>query len=238
MYLLTKKVAAGEQLTKDAFTSCTVKIKNGSVIPPVFDSSAITGLYAKTALKKGSLLTPDLFFKDAALAQQNRYLEISDIRFPEHIQADDFIDVRISFPNGEDYTVLKKQRILSLLTDGTKDAVSVSGISLCLSEEDLLRLSSARVDKNLFEGTYLYAVIYRTDFEKAAETTYPVNPDVFSLMQWNPNIVSLFTVEKEQEKRALLEEHLQLFIQKETGSSVEIPSAEELPAGENNISQM
>jgi hypothetical protein len=49
-----------------------------------------------------------------------------------------------------------------------------------------------RILENLFEGTYLYAVIYQADFENAAVTTYPVNPQVFTLMQWDPNIVSLF----------------------------------------------
>ena len=105
-------------------------------------------------------------------------------------------------------------------------------------------LPISRVDENLFEGTYLYAVIYQADFENAAVTTYPVNPQVFTLMQWDPNIVSLFTVKKEQEKRSVLENHLQLFTQKEMGNSIEaelesLPdSQEELPEQDNNISQM
>ena len=137
---------------------------------------------------------------------------------------------------------LNQQRVLSLLNED--EGTSVCGIALNLSEEDLLRLSSARVDENLFEGTYLYAVIYQADFENAAVTTYPVNPQVFTLMQWDPNIVSLFTVKKEQEKRSVLENHLQLFTQKEMGNSIEaelesLPdSQEELPEQDNNISQM
>ena len=96
----------------------------------------------------------------------------------------------------------------------------------------------------MFEGTYLYAVIYQADFENAAVTTYPVNPQVFTLMQWDPNIVSLFTVKKEQEKRSVLENHLQLLTKKEMGNSIEaelesLPdSQEELPEQDNNISQM
>ena len=60
----------------------------------------------------------------------------------------------------------------------------------------------------------------------------------------SPNIVSLFTVKKEQEKRSVLENHLQLFTQKEMGNSIEaelesLPdSQEELPEQDNNISQM
>ena len=141
----------------------------------------------------------------------------------------------IVFPNSY-------EKYSSLLNED--EGTSVCGIALNLSEEDLLRLSSARVDENLFEGTYLYAVIYQADFENAAVTTYPVNPQVFTLMQWDPNIVSLFTVKKEQEKRSVLENHLQLFTQKEMGNSIEaelesLPdSQEELPEQDNNISQM
>ena len=63
-------------------------------------------------------------------------------------------------------------------------------------------------------------------------------------MQWDPNIVSLFTVKKEQEKRSVLENHLQLFIQKEMSNSIEAEpdtlsdSTEELQPQDNNISQM
>ena len=137
------------------------------------------------------------------LTERNRYLELSDIRLPESVHTNNLIDIRISFPTGEDYIVLNQQRVLSLLNED--EGTSVCGIALNLSEEDLLRLSSARVDENLFEGTYLYAVIYQADFENAAVTTYPVNPQVFTLMQWDPNIVSLFTV-KEQEKTFCIRE--------------------------------
>lgn len=82
----------------------------------------------------------------------------------------------------------------------------------------------------------------------AKEQNLSLNPvkisGVFTLMQWDPNIVSLFTVKKEQEKRSVLENHLQLFTQKEMGNSIEaelesLPdSQEELPEQDNNISQM
>ena len=238
----SKALPAGEALTKDDLTSCTVKLPRSQSILYASDSKNLIGQYAKTALKKGQLLTADFFYSDERLTERNRYLELSDIRLPESVHTNNLIDIRISFPTGEDYIVLNQQRVLSLLKED--EGTSVCGIALNLSEEDLLRLSSARVDENLFEGTYLYAVIYQADFENAAVTTYPVNPQVFTLMQWDPNIVSLFTVKKEQEKRSVLENHLQLFTQKEMGNSIEaelesLPdSQEELPEQDNNISQM
>lgn len=193
VYLLSKALPAGEALTKDDLTSCTVKLPRSQSILYASDSKNLIGQYAKTALKKDSFSQP-IFYSDERLTERNRYLELSDIRLPESVHTNNLIDIRISFPTGEDYIVLNQQRVLSLLNED--EGTSVCGIALNLSEEDLLRLSSARVDENLFEGTYLYAVIYQADFENAAVTTYPVNPQVFTLMQWDPNIVSLFTVKR------------------------------------------
>ena len=237
VYVLSKDMSAGEQLSKDRLTSCTIRLPVSQNVAANADINALIGSYAKTALKKGRIVTSDLFFEDQTLLERNRYLEVTDFTLPDALRKNDLIDVRISFPNGEDFIVLEKQPVLSLLTETYNDTVSVRGISLCLSEEELLRLSSARVDSNLYEGTYLYAVIYQADFEDAAETTYPVNPDVFTLMQWDPNIVSLFTVEKEQDKRTLLENHLQLFLQKDSDRSVLPLSETELSTEEDNISQ-
>ena len=172
VYLLSKALPAGEALTKDDLTSCTVKLPRSQSILYASDSKNLIGQYAKTALKKGQLLTADFFYSDERLTERNRYLELSDIRLPESVHTNNLIDIRISFPTGEDYIVLNQQRVLSLLNED--EGTSVCGIALNLSEEDLLRLSSARVDENLFEGTYLYAVIYQADFETAAVTTYRI----------------------------------------------------------------
>ena len=69
---------------------------------------------------------------------------------------------------------MNQRRVLSLLNED--EGTSVCGIALNLSEEDLLRLSSARVDENLFEGTYLYAVIYQADFENVCCDNLPGKP--------------------------------------------------------------
>ena len=148
VYLLSKALPAGEALTKDDLTSCTVKLPRSQSILYASDSKNLIGQYAKTALKKGQLLTADFFYSDERLTERNRYLELSDIRLPESVHTNNLIDIRISFPTGEDYIVLNQQRVLSLLNED--EGTSVCGIALNLSEEDLLRLSSARVDENLF----------------------------------------------------------------------------------------
>lgn len=106
VYLLSKALPAGEALTKDDLTSCTVKLPRSQSILYASDSKNLIGQYAKTALKKGQLLTADFFYSDERLTERNRYLELSDIRLPESVHTNNLIDIRISFPTGEDYIVL------------------------------------------------------------------------------------------------------------------------------------
>ena len=61
VYLLSKALPAGEALTKDDLTSCTVKLPRSQSILYASDSKNLIGQYAKTALKKGQLLTADFF---------------------------------------------------------------------------------------------------------------------------------------------------------------------------------
>lgn len=76
------------------------------------------------------------------------------------------------------------------------------------------------------------------DFQETSEPDYPVNPDVFELMNWDPNIVALFTVPKELEIRATLENHLKVFLQNEeqdldTGSKDDSTSGEDTTSSES-----
>lgn len=58
VYLLSKALPAGEALTKDDLTSCTVKLPRSQSILYASDSKNLIGQYAKTALKKDSFSQP------------------------------------------------------------------------------------------------------------------------------------------------------------------------------------
>lgn len=62
VYLLSKALPAGEALTKDDLTSCTVKLPRSQSILYASDSKNLIGQYAKTALKKDSFSQPIFLF--------------------------------------------------------------------------------------------------------------------------------------------------------------------------------
>lgn len=110
------------------------------------------------------------------------------IKLTSQLSEGDYVDVRISFADGGDFILLSKKQIQSLapLREEGADA-----LWLLVSEEELLRLSSAVVDAYLNEDCSIYAIEYVSDTQKAAVVNYVVNDVVKQLMKNNPNIVKM-----------------------------------------------
>lgn len=111
-------------------------------------------------------------------------------------------DIRICFPNGEDYLVAGNKEI------SIRDE---EGFYIDLNRREALLMSSAKVDRGIYQGTRVYAAIYSTGFENEEVQTYPVNKYVFSLGQWEPNLKEAFS-EEEFLRRETLEMNLLEFM--------------------------
>lgn len=210
LWVLNTSLDAGDTIQEDACTKVIVKSQDMAQISLLESPESIEGLSAKTSLQKGVILAEDMFFDAGAHEEDTRLVELTELILPSWLSQNDMIDIRIRFPNGEDYIVISHQKVRKLLADETE----LYGIQLELGEEELLRLSSARVDRELYSGCDIYITKYALDFQESAQKNYPVNPDVFTLMEWDPNIRTLLTVEGEQDKRTLLESHIEGFLQK------------------------
>lgn len=125
------------------------------------------------------------------------------------IDAGDMVDIRIGFPNGEDYVVLAHKNIIS---------VDDAGMVLKVSEEDIMKMSSAKIDVNKYEGTRIYAVKYVDNNQKPATSYYLLNEYVLALCDWNPNLVGKIFTQEKLKKRYDFEQNLVKFqIEKEIG---------------------
>lgn len=93
------------------------------------------------------------------------YVEVGDEQ-----ETDEFLDIRIRFPNGEDYIVVTEKTI-TYLTD--------KGFYMYLDEKELHMLSSARTDVEVYEGAFLYLSSYDKKQENGL-TEYPINLFVLS----------------------------------------------------------
>ena len=212
IFVMARDAVAGEELTADMIKKQRVQSTedlSGTQSP---ESEELIGRRLKVSLRKGAMLGTDIVYEGVPIANDERRVELNELCLPQTLKEDEFVDVRIVFPNGEDYLVVGHKRVYRLIRD---EEEAVLALELRLLEEELLRYQAACVDTRTYRDTRLYAVQYTEESQPAAQAYYPVNRAVFQLLQWNPNIVELFTVESEQEKRELLEAHLESFLLEE-----------------------
>lgn len=124
---------------------------------------------------------------DGPLTDDMRIQKYTCIRLTERMKKGDYVDIRISFANGADFILLSKKRIQDITLSGEDG--SENALWMNVSEEEILRISSAEVDAYLNEGCSIYAIQYIQKEQKAAVMNYKVNDVVEQLIAENPNIV-------------------------------------------------
>lgn len=136
------------------------------------------------------------------ITHDTREYEVSVVDLMVDQRQNDYIDVRIMFPNGEDYLVLAKKQIKKLVLDS-------SIFYTYLNEEEILRLASATVDAYCTTGAKIYATRYvESNIQKDATPDYLVSAQVIDRMVSDPNIVSLAQDTMNLQARMSLEQRL------------------------------
>lgn len=209
LFVLTRDVTAGEELTADMFQVQRVQSEEDLSAAQSLTQEDLVGKRLKVSLTKGAALSTDIVYEGAPIADDERRIELRELELPQTLRENEFVDIRIVFPNGEDYLVVGHKRVYRIIRDEEGEMLA---LQLRLLEDELLRYQAACVDTKTYQDTRLYALQYTGEFQPAAQTYYPVNRAVFDLLQWDPNIVELFVVEQEQERRTLLETNLGRFL--------------------------
>ncbi len=216
LYVLKRDAVAGEELTEGMLVKKELQSMEEMPSALVGAAEELIGKRLKVSLQKGAALYADLVYEGEQVAQDERSVELQQLYLPQTLQEDEFVDIRITFPNGEDYLVVGHKRVYQILRD---EQEQLQAIKLRLLEEELLRYQAARVDTTVYEDTVLYAVPYVGEYQQAGEVYYPVNPQVLRLLQWDPNVTELFLVPQEQDRRSTLESHLKPYLIEEPEES-------------------
>lgn len=216
-FVLTRDVPAGEELTADMIREQRVQSAEELLAAASFTKEDLLGKRLKVSLTKGAALSTDMVY-EGSVADDERQVELREVYLPQMLRENEFVDIRITFPNGEDYLVVGHKRVYHMIRD---DEGVVSALQMRFSEQEQLRYQAACVDTKMYEDTGLYAVRYTGEFQPAAQVYYPVNRAVFRLMQWDPNIEKLFVVAGEQERRTLLETELEPYLSEGSDQSEE-----------------
>ncbi len=139
-------------------------------------------LMMQVGVPAGSIVTKDMVVElDDQTTHDQRIQEYSMIMLPSQLKTGDYIDIRYRLPNGQDFVVVSKKKVLQC---------NLTSVWLKMTEAETLTLSSAIVEAYRIEGVKLYAVQYsQAGKQDAAIATYPVNQEVYNLILKDPNIL-------------------------------------------------
>lgn len=130
-----------------------------------------------------------------------RAVETQAVLLQNNLVDGDLVDVRIRYPNGEEYVVLAKR--------GCHELEKIEGrVTFFLTEEEILCLSSSIVDCVQYDAS-LYTVRYLRDKKQISATVnYIPREDVCQLMVDNPNIIGESELYLQKKYRKPLENRL------------------------------
>ena len=179
VYKLTTNVKSGDEVSSGMLQQVTLP---ASDVPVDAINAPISGI-AKINLTQGTIISEQMLTeRKTDLDNSLRLVEYNMIMLPITISAGETVDVRISFPNGQDLIVVSNKVVQGI--DGQT-------ISLYMTEAEILLMNSAIVEAWTMTAGNLYLTRY-TDpgIQTAATITYAPTEEVQNLIAGNPNIVN------------------------------------------------
>ena len=111
-----------------------------------------------------------------------REFEITAANLMVDQETNDYVDIRITYPNGEDYTVLAKKPIKNL-------SLGHSVFYTYMNEDEILRYTCAVVDAFQTTGARIYTTRYvESNLQEEAVPNYLVRSTTIDLINSDPNI--------------------------------------------------
>lgn len=192
VYVVKSDVKSGATID-----SSMIELKSATkdVIPSDYISSIPENSIAKINITKGTVLSKALIDEDGEKTTNDlREQQYNMIILPQYLEVDDYIDIRLTLPNGQDYIVVSKKRVKNI----TEDTIWIN-----MYEEETLAMTNAIVEAYVMKGSKLYATTYVDAGNQGnAIPTYVPNSAVINLINADKNIT-------EEARRGLVERYTQ-----------------------------
>lgn len=108
----------------------------------------------------------------------SRMVEYTCLYLSATLNKGDYVDVRIRYQNGEDFSVLAKKQIEEI-------SIAAKSCHLVVNAEELQKMSSAIIDANEYNAV-LYCVKYTApSIQEPTEITYIPRPEILSVLYKN-----------------------------------------------------
>ncbi len=145
-------------------------------------------LIAKVDLKANTVIASSYVTRsDEVTTDDVRSQEYNMLVLPVDVITDDYVDVRLQLPTGQDYIVVSKKKVTVPQVNGE---YLTDTIKMNLAEAEILSMSNAIVEAYRMDGSKLYVTKYtEAGLQEASTPTYVVSDSVAKLMDSDPNIV-------------------------------------------------
>lgn len=187
--VLNRTVKSGDTITNEDISNKVMSKEN----IPLDAVSVSDDVIAKIDLSAGTVLTQGMLLgiDEETITADLREQEYNMITLPTHLTEGDFIDIRLQLPNGGDYIVISKKKVLKC---------NASTIWLNMYEEEIELMSNAIIEYYIMAGSKLYATTYVDAGNQAAAVgTYVPNSTIYNLIKSNPNITKLINSDRYSE---------------------------------------
>ena len=180
VYVTSKDVKSGSTVEHD---SVTTTLLPSDSIPEnaVTTEEGLTDKIYKIGLKAGSYITTDMI-SDYKIHKNMRELDVVMDEIPVGLEEGDYVDIRISFPLGQDYIAMSHKKVLSITGNTVK---------LIVIEHDFYRYESMKTDLATYQSTKIYAVKYvEAGLQPNGKVYYPPTLEIIKQSILDPNMNS------------------------------------------------
>ncbi|GGA04934.1 hypothetical protein GCM10008018_58530 [Paenibacillus marchantiophytorum] len=162
-----------KQELPDYFTPTNLVLKKEDVVGKTIKINALTS----------SAITVEMVYASGPLAADVRKEETEYIKLPLRAEkGQTTVDIRVVFPNGEDYVVISKKKLNDFDLDKQQAFFTDN-------EEEALMLQSALVDAYINNAELYMKAYVEPEMQAAPIANYLPNLDVISLLKSDPMIV-------------------------------------------------
>lgn len=199
-YIATAEIKQGDILQDGVNVS--ISTFSSSADQSTFATADCIGKQAVVNIPAGTPISTNIVA--TTMPEQLNERECTFINLSANLLKGDFVDVRIMFPNGEDYIVVPKVAIQN-------PVIASNLVYLWLNEYDNELLSAAVVDANL-HGAFIYTTKYiEPSIQEPNVTTYQPNAAVIDVMKKDKNVVMESEAALSITARESIEERLAAF---------------------------
>ncbi len=140
----------------------------------------------------------------SSLSENWHETELDCVWLSSNLEQYDWVDIRILFPDGEDYIIAAKKCL-------RKVDLSINNAFYWLSEDELLLIDAAIVDANR-HGARIYMTRYmKPAVQEAHKVNYQPTKEVLELMKKDPNVVEKSAKRLSKAAREAMEAKLDSF---------------------------